>query len=71
MKLELTKVRIPLVIVIKDNVVNTVTRCKNAEEAEILFETKACLQGHSVYDHHFDNGYIEINNGSICLTWID
>ena len=61
---------IPILVVIKNNVVDTATVCRNAEDLEALFAQECSDYGVEACDVNFDDGYMELEDGtSICMTW--
>jgi len=60
----------PVLVVIKNNVVHQMTCARNAEELEALFSHEIREHGIEPYDTLYDDGYIELEDGtSICMSW--
>lgn len=60
----------PILVVIKNNVVDSATICRDAEDLETLFAQECSDYGVEACDVNFDDGYMELEDGtSICMTW--
>jgi hypothetical protein len=61
---------IPVLAVVKNNVIFSVTLCKSAEQLEKAFKKECANYGVTPNDDNFDDGYMELeNNVSIGMTW--
>ena len=69
---------VPMIVVIKNGVVNSTTMVSDRENAEAEF-LSACQTYVSDWNEYkaediatvLDNGYCETVTGSVCLTWVD
>jgi hypothetical protein len=63
----------PIVVVILNGVVHGAYECKDSQHAEKIFEhfAKTYVKGltDEELNERLDDGYIEFDNGSVCLTW--
>lgn len=57
----------PVVVVVKEDVVNDAIGCLHADEAEAVFRKVAAEHGVDVTDADLDNGFVMIEMGSICI----
>lgn len=60
---------IPLVIVLKNGVVDEATIFQNEIDAETRFITENVDRGRDTNSDELDNGYVELEDATICLTW--
>jgi hypothetical protein len=61
----------PLLVVIKNNVVKSAVLYKSAEQLEKAFTEECFSYGVEPTDANFDNGYMELEDGtSINMTWV-
>ena len=62
----------PVLITIKNGIVDTAVIQKNALDLEKSFKEEVEQYGVEACDVDFENGYIELECGAtICMTWAD
>jgi len=59
----------PTVVIIKNGVTESVTICKNQEDAEQLFVQENKNYGRETNSEELDNGFVELEDVTICLCW--
>lgn len=59
----------PIVVTIKEDVVNNAIICRNSQHAEAVLTREGDSHGVTGTPDDRDNGYIGIANGAICITW--
>ncbi len=62
---------IPTLVKIRDGVVDCIFICKDSKHLEKMFKEQAKMEGIDVTDDDMDNGYVETEVGSICLSWAE
>jgi len=61
---------IPVLITIKDNVVQEAMICKSAKQLEQKFKKECLDYGVCPNENNYDDGYMLLEDGtSICMTW--
>lgn len=59
----------PVLITLVDGILDTVVIAEDGEHLEKLF-TKECEDyGHSPFDEEYDNGYAELEDATIYMSW--
>ena len=62
----------PILVVIKNNVVDIAIVCKSAEQLEKRFTNECKSYGIEPVDYNFDDGYMQLEDGtSICMIWAE
>jgi hypothetical protein len=62
---------VPTLVTIRNGVVDSVHICKDGKHLEKKFKEQALLEGIRVTEEHVDNGYVETEVGSICMSWAE
>lgn len=60
----------PILVIIKNNVVDSVIVCRDSSDMETLFAQECSDYGVEACDVNYEDGYMELEDGtSICMTW--
>lgn len=60
---------LPLLVTIKDGVVDEVVVCQNSADLEAKFKAACKARGRKIGEDRLDDGYAEFEGGSVCMTW--
>ena len=60
---------VPVLVTIKNGVVDGVTIARDEEHLEELFLKENQDYGREPHDAEYENGYAELEDVTICMTW--
>jgi len=61
--------KVPLLVTIVNGVVENAIVANDGEHLEELFENECEDFGHSPVDFEYDDGYVELEDATICMVW--
>lgn len=62
---------VPCLVTIKNGVVDYIKICKDSADLEARFEKKNRDHGRETNSEEMDDGYVELEDVTICMTWAD